>query len=435
MAKKRKVLIMGAAGRDFHNFNVLFRDNKSYKVVAFTATQIPNIEARLYPPSLAGSLYPHGIKIHDESELVSLIGSKKVEEVVFSYSDVSHEYVMHKASVVNSAGAGFTLLGAEQTMIKSAKPVISVCAVRTGCGKSQTARKICDTLLEKGKKVVVVRHPMPYGDLEKQACQRFATLGDMKLHNCTIEEMEEFEPHIEKGVIVYAGVDYEKILRAAEKEADVVLWDGGNNDTPFFKPDLEIVVVDPHRAGHEVLYYPGETNFRRADIIVINKIDSAREEDVKIIEGNIKKFNPDAEVVKARSEIIVEDPEKLKGKKVLVVEDGPTLTHGGMKFGAGIIAAKRMGLEIVKPAEYAVGTIKKTYDKYPHMEDILPAMGYGKKQVKDLEDTINSVPCDIVLSATPINLSRVVQVNKPIVRVRYEFGESRLKGLLGNYGF
>ena len=425
---KKKVLIMGAAGRDFHNFNVVYRDNEDYEVVAFTATQIPNIDERSYPAVLAGKLYTKGIPIYPEQDLVELIKKYKIDEVVFSYSDVSHDYVMHKASQVVAAGASFSLLGEEQTMIKSSKPVISVCAVRTGCGKSQTTRRVAEILRSKGKKVVVIRHPMPYGDLSKQICQRFATYEDMKQHNCTIEEMEEYEPHIKEGTVVYAGVDYEKIIREAEKEADIILWDGGNNDTSFYRPDLGMVVVDPHRAGHEIMYYPGEVNFRRADVIVINKVDSAKEEDVETIMENIGKFNPEAKVIKASSTVKIES-DSTQPKKVLIIEDGPTLTHGGMAFGAGVIAAKKYypEAELVQPEKFSVGSIKEVYKKFHQLKDVLPAMGYFDEQIKELEETINKSDADIVLIATPIDLKKLVKISKPAVRVYYELEE--LEGL------
>jgi len=419
---------MGAAGRDFHNFNVVYRDNEDYEVVAFTATQIPNIDERSYPAVLAGKLYTKGIPIYPEQDLVELIKKYKIDEVVFSYSDVSHDYVMHKASQVVAAGASFSLLGEEQTMIKSSKPVISVCAVRTGCGKSQTTRRVAEILRSKGKKVVVIRHPMPYGDLSKQICQRFATYEDMKQHNCTIEEMEEYEPHIKEGTVVYAGVDYEKIIREAEKEADIILWDGGNNDTSFYRPDLGMVVVDPHRAGHEIMYYPGEVNFRRADVIVINKVDSAKEEDVETIMENIGKFNPEAKVIKASSTVKIES-DSTQPKKVLIIEDGPTLTHGGMAFGAGVIAAKKYypEAELVQPEKFSVGSIKEVYKKFHQLKDVLPAMGYFDEQIKELEETINKSDADIVLIATPIDLKKLVKISKPAVRVYYELEE--LEGL------
>jgi len=421
---KCRVLIMGAAGRDFHNFNVYFRDNPNYEVVAFTATQIPHIEERVYPAELAGPGYPEGIRIHPESELVSLIRDLEVDQVVFAYSDVSHEYVMHRASEVLAAGADFRLMGTGTTMLRSAKPVVAVCAGRTGSGKSQTTRRICDLLRGKGKRVVAVRHPMPYGDLVKQACQRFATYEDLERHRCTIEEREEYEPLIGRGVIVYAGVDYERVLREAEREADVIVWDGGNNDLPFYRPDLHVVVVDPHRPGHELRYHPGETNLRAADVVVINKIETADGEDVDTVRNNVASANPGATVVEAASPIFVEDPNAIRGKRVLVVEDGPTLTHGEMSYGAGVVAARRFGAaEIVNPRPYAVGSILETYEKYPTTGDVLPAMGYGQEQVDELEQTIENTPCDLVLVATPIDLRRVVTIGKPSQRVRYEMQE------------
>lgn len=430
----KNAIIMGAAGRDFHNFNVYFRDNSDYRVIAFTATQIPDIEDRKYPPALSGNAYPDGIPIHPEEELSSLIRKHDIAEVFFAYSDVSHEYVMHKASEVHAAGASFTLLGPDETMIKSKLPLISVCAVRTGCGKSQTSRKIALLLKDKGKRVVVIRHPMPYGDLARQKVQRFATYKDMIEHKCTIEEMEEYEPHIKKGITVYAGVDYGAILEEAEKEADVILWDGGNNDFGFYKADLEIVVTDPHRAGHELLYHPGETNFRRAQVIVINKIDSAEKEKLDLLLENIKKFNPEATVIRANSTISVQDGDKISGKTVLVVEDGPTLTHGGMSFGAGVIAAKRYGAsQLVDPRPYAVGSIKDTFQKYSHLDKVLPAMGYGKKQTDELAQTIDKAECDLVVSGTPIDLDRLIKTNKTILRVTYaleETGSPDLKEVL-----
>jgi predicted GTPase len=421
---KTRILIMGAAGRDFHNFNVCFRDNPAYDVVAFTATQIPNIEKRTYPTELAGQLYPNGIPIYPESALDTLIRDSNVDQVIFAYSDVPHEYVMHKASQVLAAGADFRLLGARETMLKSKVPVIAVCAVRTGSGKSQTTRRTADILRQMGKKLVVVRHPMPYGDLVKQACQRFATYEDLDKHDCTIEEREEYEPHLERGSIVYAGVDYEQILRQAEEEAEVVLWDGGNNDLPFYKPDLHIVVADPHRAGHELRYHPGEANLRMADVVVINKIDTSEPDKVELIRHNVVTVNPRATVVDAASPIFVDDPGAIRGCKVLVVEDGPTLTHGEMSFGAGIVAARRFNAaEIVDPRPYAVGSIAETYQKYPNTGPVLPAMGYGAKQIQELEKTINATPCDLVIIATPIDLRRVVKINRPTQRVRYELQE------------
>ena len=426
----RKVIIMGAAGRDFHNFNVYFRDNPDYRVVAFTATQIPDIEGRKYPAALAGKLYPKGIPIYAESELTDLIQKYKVDEVHFAYSDVPHDYVMHKASEVMGAGASFVLLGPDDTMIKSRKPVVSVCAIRTGSGKSQTTRKVALTLKAKGRRVVVIRHPMPYGDLEKQKVQRFATYEDLDRYECTIEEREEYEPHIDKGIVVYAGVDYGAILKQAEKEADVIIWDGGNNDFSFYKSDLEIVVVDPHRAGHELSYHPGETNFRRADVYVVNKMDTAEPEKIQLVLDNIKKINPGAKVIKANSPIFVDDGSQITGKKVLVIEDGPTLTHGGMRDGAGIVAAQKYkAAVIIDPRPYAVGSIKKTFEKYNHLDKVLPAMGYGEKQTRELAATINRIDCDLVISATPIDLNRVIKVNKPMLRVRYELEEGGLPNI------
>lgn len=421
---KTRVIIMGAAGRDFHNFNLCFRDNPAYDVVAFTATQIPNIEGRTYPPELAGQLYPAGIPIYPESDLVDLIRKHNADQVVFAYSDVPHESVMHKASLVLATGADFRLMGARDTMLKSSAPVVSVCAVRTGSGKSQTTRRISDILRQMGKRLVAVRHPMPYGNLVKQACQRFATYEDLDRHDCTIEEREEYEPHLDRGTIVYAGVDYELILRSAEKEADIVLWDGGNNDLPFFKPDLHIVVADPHRAGHELRYHPGEANLRMADVVVINKIDTSEPEKIELVRANIRAVNPGAIVIDAASPIFVDDPQSIRGAKVLVVEDGPTLTHGEMTYGAGIVAARRYGAaEIIDPRPYAVRSIAATFQKYPGTGTLLPAMGYGPQQVQDLEDTINATPCDLVIIATPIDLRRVLKINRPTQRVRYELQE------------
>jgi len=433
----KNVIIMGAAGRDFHNFNVFFRDNPDYRVVAFTATQIPDIAGRKYPAELAGKLYPRGIPIQAEEELFSLIQKHRVKEVVFAYSDVSHEYVMHRASLAHAAGASFCLLGPAETMLKSRKPVISVCAVRTGSGKSQTSRKIAVLLKAKGRKVAVIRHPMPYGDLVKQKVQRFASYEDLDRHECTIEEREEYEPHIDNGITVYAGVDYQAILKQAEKEADVILWDGGNNDFPFYVPDLEIVVVDPHRAGHELLYHPGETNFRRARVIVINKMDTASPGQVEAIRKNIRTYNPAATIIRANSRIFVEDGQAIAGKRVLVIEDGPTLTHGGMTFGAGVVAARKYGAAaIVDPRPWALGSIKKTFEKYGHLEKVLPAMGYGEKQTRELVRTINKVNCDLVVSATPIDLRRVISPNKRLLRVRYELeeiGSPKLKDILKGF--
>lgn len=415
---------MGAAGRDFHNFNTYYRDNKSYNVVAFTATQIPNIDGRKYPAKLAGKLYPKGIPILPEADLENLIHKHKVDEVVFSYSDVPQQHVMHAAAVVDRAGASFVLLGSKETMIKSKKPVIAVTAIRTGCGKSQTTRKVCEVIKNMGKQPVAIRHPMPYGDLVKQISQRFAKLADLKKHDCTIEEMEEYEPHIKAGTICYAGVDYGVILDNAEKEADVVIWDGGNNDTPFYKPDLWIVVTDPHRVGHELTYFPGFTNFISADVIVINKMDTADPEDVEELRENIAIFNPNAVVIDAASPVFVDDPKVIRGKEVLVVEDGPTLTHGEMRYGAGIVAAQKFGaVEFVDPRPYLKGSLKGTFEKYPNIGPLLPAMGYGDQQVKDLNATINATKCDSVVIGTPIDLRRIVEIKKPSTRVRYELQE------------
>jgi predicted GTPase len=433
----KNVIIMGAAGRDFHNFNVFFRDNTDYNVCAFTAAQIPDIAGRKYPSQLAGNHYPNGIPIYSESKLSSLIKEFKISEVYFSYSDVPHTYVMHKASEVQAAGASFCLLGPEETMIKSNLPLISICAVRTGCGKSQTTRKIAVLLKEKGRRVVVIRHPMPYGDLLKQAVQRFKTYEDMIEQECTIEEMEEYEPHIRNGILVYSGVDYGAILKEAEKEADIILWDGGNNDIPFYRSDLEIVVVDPHRPGHELSYYPGETNFRRADVLVINKMDTAQEENVQKVLNNIHTFNPSAVVMRANSPITVLEGDQIKGKTVLVIEDGPTLTHGEMAFGAGIVAAEKYGAaKIVDPRPYAVGSIKETFKKYSHLDRVLPAMGYGKDQIRELSQTIDRVECDVVIGATPIDLGRLIHSKKKILRVTYdleEIGSPNLKEVLKDF--
>jgi len=423
MARKN-VLIMGAAGRDFHNFNLYYRNNKDYNVVAFTATQIPNIDGRLYPSELAGNLYPNVIKIYDESELVELIKKLKVDEVVFAYSDVPFNYVMTKGSIVNAAGASFTMLGTNGTMVNSTKPVVAVIAVRTGSGKSQTSRKVVRVLRDHGKKVVSVRHPMPYGDLVKQKVQRFGSLEDLKKHNCTIEEIEESEPHIAMGSVIYSGVDYEAILREAEKEADVIIWDGGNNDIPFYKSDLVFTVVDPHRPGHELMYYPGNTSLRLADVAIINKVGSAKPENVRTVKQNISNVNPKAEIIEANSPISVDHPELIKGNRVLVVEDGPTLTHGGMEYGAGMIAAWDFGAkEIIDPRPYTVNSISQTFKKYPKIGKLLPAMGYGDEQIKDLQDTINKTDCDSVIIGTPIDLGRILKINKPSTRVRYELQE------------
>jgi predicted GTPase len=419
-----RTLIMGAAGRDFHNFNVFFRNNVDYQVVAFTATQIPNIEGRKYPAQLAGSLYPAGIPIFPESDLVNLIRDLKVDQVIFAYSDVSHETVMHMASTVLAAGADFRLMGTRTTQLKSIKPVVSICAVRTGSGKSQTTRRVSLILRAMGYRVAAIRHPMPYGDLVAQKVQRFATYADLDKQNCTIEEREEYEPHLDNGVIVYAGVDYEAILRQAEQEVDIVLWDGGNNDFPFYVSDLQIVVADPHRPGHESKYHPGETNVRCADVFVINKVDTANAENVMAVRNALQAMNPTATIIEAASPLFVDDPAAIRGKRVLVIEDGPTLTHGEMSYGAGWVAARRFGAaEIVDPRPYAVGSIQTTYQKYPATGPILPAMGYGDDMVHDLQETINRSNVDLVISATPIDLTRIIKVNKPMQRVRYELQE------------
>jgi len=420
----QNVLIMGAAGRDFHNFNTYFRDKKEYNVVGFTATQIPNIEGRTYPKELAGKLYPKGIPIYPESELTKLIKEKQVDLVVFSYSDVPHEYVMHKGSEVLAAGANYMLLGPKDTQVKSKKPLISICAVRTGSGKSQTTRRVEDILVGMGKKVVAIRHPMPYGNLLEQKVQRFATMEDLDRQKCTIEEREEYEPHIKRNVIIYAGVDYEAILRQAEKEGDIVLWDGGNNDFSFYKSDLQIVVADPHRAGHEIRYHPGEVNLRSADVIVINKEETASLDNINIVRENIRRLNPKAIVVDGASPFFSPDSEKVRGKKVLAIEDGPTLTHGEMSYGAAVLFSIKYGAaELVDAKEYAKGTIKGVYEKYKQIHNYLPAMGYSPKQVKDLEATINATPADVVVSGTPIDLTKVVKINKPLINVKYELQE------------
>ncbi len=432
-----RVLIMGAAGRDFHNFNTYFRSNPEYDVVAFTATQIPNIEGRKYPAALAGKRYPDGIPILPESELSELIKMHSIDLVVFAYSDVPHEYVMQRGSQVLAAGANFMLLSPEKTQIKAKVPVISVCAIRTGCGKSQTSRKIVGLLKDRGKKVVAIRHPMPYGDLAEQAVQRFVTYEDLDRHECTIEEREEYEPYIDKGLVVYAGVDYERIVRQAEKEADIIIWDGGNNDMPFVEPDLEITVVDPLRPGHERSYFPGETNFLTADVIVINKYRQASAEQLNIVLENIKGCNPTAKVIKGASKIIVDKPEEIEGKRVLVIEDGPTLTHGGMSYGAGMVAADEFeAAEIVDPRPYAVGSIKTAYTKYPHLGKLIPALGYYEDQLEDLEESINATPCDLVLVGSPIDITRVIDIKKPAKRVRYELeeiGEPTLATILSEF--
>ena len=427
----KRLLILGAAGRDFHNFNVVFRNNPEYHVVAFTATQIPNIANRRYPPSLAGTLlYPAGIPILEEKDLEALIATEKIDTVVFSYSDISHQNLMHLASRTVAAGADFWLLGTEHTQLKSSVPVVSVCAVRTGCGKSPVSKLLARELARLDLKPVVIRHPMPYGDLAAQAVQRFATLEDLDLQQCTIEEREEYEPHLRQGTVVYAGVDYERILRQAEQEADVILWDGGNNDTPFYISDLEIVVADPHRPGHELAYFPGEVNLRRADVVVINKVDTAAQQDIEAVRNNIRQANPQATIVETACRISVAQPESVKGRRVLVVEDGPTLTHGEMPYGAGVVAARHFGAaELVYPKPFAVGSIRSTYDRYPHLTNLLPAMGYSSMQRHELEETINRVPCDLVLIATPIDLARVINVRKPNLRVTYEVEELSHPGL------
>lgn len=423
---KRKVIIMGAAGRDFHNFNVFFRDNKDYEVVAFTATQIPGIDDKKYPAALAGKLYPKGIEIKPESELKTLIKKNNVDLVVLAYSDLPYEVVMHKAALVNATGADFMLMGAENTTIKTTKPLVTICAARTGCGKSQTTRAVVKALKARGLKVVSIRHPMPYGDLVAQKVQRYAELSDLKKHKCTIEEMEEYEPHIAMGSVIYAGVDYEAIVREAEKEADVIIWDGGNNDIPFYCSDemVRIVVVDPHRPGDEISYYPGETNVYMADVIVINKIDSADLDDINEVRSNVRAINPTAKIIEAASPLFVDKPELILGKNVLVVEDGPTLTHGEMTFGAGVVAADKYGCnDLVDPREWAVGEIADTFRKYPDIGILLPAMGYSAKQIKDLEKTINDTECDSVVIATPIDLRRIVKIKKPACQVGYELQE------------
>lgn len=430
MAKK-KIIIMGAAGRDFHNFNLCYRDDAESEVIAFTATQIPYIDERRYPPELSGPLYPEGIPIYPEEELERLIKENKADDVVFSYSDVPHEYVMHKASLVAALGANFVIPGSTKTMLTSTKPVISVCAVRTGCGKSGVTRFLSEIIQEAGKKAVAIRHPMPYGDLAAQKVQRFTTVAEMKEADCTIEEMEEYEHLVDAGVVVYAGVDYGEILKAAEAEADVIIWDGGNNDLPFIQPDLEIVVADPMRPGHESLYHPGEANMRRADVIIINKVNSAEADDISSVRKAAAKLNPDAKIIETASIVVAEDSETLKGKKVLVVEDGPTLTHGGMTLGAGIIAARQFGAKPVDPRPYAVGSLKKTYAKYPALTDILPAMGYSDEQRSELSSTINATPADFVLIATPVDLSRIVEIKTPAIRVRYSVEDTSTPGLKG----
>lgn len=434
---KKKVLIMGAAGRDFHNFNTVFRDNPEYDVVAFTATQIPNIEGRRYPSELSGDLYPKGIPIHSEDTLAELIEREHIDQVFFSYSDVSNNYLMNRASVTLAAGADFRLLSPDHTMLTCSKPVIAVCAIRTGCGKSQTSRKVVEILKAKGKRVVAVRHPMPYGDLTKQIVQRFASYEDLDRHECTIEEREEYEPYIDKGLVVYAGVDYQKIADAASEEADVIVWDGGNNDAPFFKPDLFITVLDPLRAGHEMEYYPGEVNFLDADVLVINKYNQASKEQIETLLANIREANKCAQIIYGDSKITAERSEEIKGKRVLVIEDGPTLTHGGMSFGAGVVAAKEFGAaEIVDPRPYVTGSIKKAYAKYPQMGNLIPALGYYPDQLKELEESIRATPCDLVLVASPIDIRRVIKIDQPSLRVNYyleEIGKPTLEELLDQF--
>lgn len=420
----RRVIIMGAAGRDFHNFNVYFRDNPDYEVVAFTATQIPNISGRRYPAELAGERYPQGIPIEPEERLAEMVKERKVDQVVFAYSDVPHQYVMERAAIAQAAGADFLLLGPESTMLKSSKPLVAICAVRTGCGKSQTTRRVSDILRGKGKRLAIIRHPMPYGDLAKQAVQRFASYEDLDKQECTIEEREEYEPHIDRGNVVYAGVDYERILRQAEEEADIIIWDGGNNDFSFYKADLYITVADPHRAGDELTYWPGSVNIRLADVVIINKVDTADEGSIQEVRKNIREVNPQAQVIEAASPIFVDGPDLIKGKRVLVIEDGPTLTHGGMRFGAGVLAAQRFGAkELIDPKPFAVRSIAATFEKYPQSERLLPAMGYGEEQVEDLAETIRRAEPEAVIIGTPIDLRRLITFEVPAVRVRYELQE------------
>jgi len=431
MTEKKKVIIMGAAGRDFHNFNVYFKDNEEYKVVAFTATQIPDIAGRKYPKELSGSLYPNGIPIYPEEKITDLIKENDIDQVIFAYSDLPYPYVMNRSSLVNSAGADFILMGTDNTMLKSSKPVIAVCAVRTGCGKSQVSRQIFESLRKKGHKVASIRHPMPYDkDLVMQTCQRFASYDDLDKYNCTIEEREEYEPYIDMGGVIYAGVDYEKILREAEKESDIIIWDGGNNDFSFIKPDLLITIADPHRPGHETSYYPGEVNTRTADVVIINKVNTAEKEDIEKVRENIKKVNQKAQIIDGISTVIAEDKSMISGKRVLVIEDGPTVTHGSMPYGAGTVAAKDAGAkEIIDPRGFSVGSIADTFNKYTHLTNVLPAMGYGSKQIKELEETINNTDCDIVVSGTPIDITRVLKSSKPIVRVRYSVGDKTAQEL------
>lgn len=422
---------MGAAGRDFHNFNVFFRDNEKYEVIAFTATQIPDISDRKYPSELSGGLYPDGISIYPEGELSNLIKDTGIDQVIFSYSDIPNSYVMEKSAIVNAAGADFVLMGTEQTMLKSTKPVIAVCAVRTGSGKSQVSRRLFQIIKNKGLKVASIRHPMPYDpNIATQIVQRFASYEDLDRYNCTIEEREEYEPYIEMGGMIFSGVDYEKILREAEKESDIIIWDGGNNDFSFIRPDLLITIADPFRAGHELTYYPGELNARQADIILINKVNTAKKEDIETVKNNIARINPTANIINGISTIIAEDKDMITGKRVLVVEDGPTVTHGGMSFGAGKIAAEKYNAkEIIDPRIHAVGSIIETYKKYTHLTNVLPAMGYGKKQINELEQTINKIDCDVVISGTPIDLKRIININKSIIRIRYDVGDETSKEL------
>jgi predicted GTPase len=428
--RRQKVIILGAAGRDFHDFNVYWGKDPRYDVVAFTAAQIPDIDGRVYPAQLAGSRYPKGVPIVAESGLSELIRKHQIDWAAMAYSDLPHEQVMHKAAIANAAGASFVMLSPRQTMLESTKPVIAVCAVRTGCGKSQTSRAISGILKSLGKRVAAVRHPMPYGDLTKQACQRFAELADLDRHECTIEEREEYEPHIRAGNVVFAGIDYEVILREAEKEADIILWDGGNNDTAFYKPNLYVVVADPHRPHHELTYYPGETNTRLADVVVINKVGTARPENVEAVEANVRRVNPKARIIRAKSPVTVDEPDAIAGKRVLVVEDGPTVTHGDMPFGAGHVAAREnKARAIVDPRPFAVGSIKKTLETYSHLKEVLPAMGYGRKQMSELEKTINAADCDLVLIGTPIDLGSLLKLNKPFLRVRYELDDSATQAL------
>ncbi|HHT9152055.1 MAG TPA: cyclic 2,3-diphosphoglycerate synthase [Candidatus Hypogeohydataceae bacterium YC40] len=434
--KREKIIIMGAAGRDFHNFNLCYRDNSQYQIVAFTAAQIPNISHRIYPPLLAGKLYPRGIPILPEEELEGLIKRHKVDTIILAYSDLSYSTVMEKAALVNATGANFLLLGPKHTMLKSRRPVVCVTAVRTGCGKSPTTRRVCQILKEMGLNPVVVRHPMPYGDLQKQVCQRFKEIGDLDRHDCTVEEREEFEPIIEMGFTLYAGVDYKRILKEAEKEGDVIVWDGGNNDFPFYLPDLHIVLVDPHRPGHEVSYYPGEVNLRRAHVVIISKVNTAKKAGIRQVEKNIAVRNPKAKVIYADLEITLDNPEMVKNKRVLVIEDGPTLTHGGMPYGAGTLAARRLGARIIDPRPYLVGSLRETFRKYPHLGKVLPAMGYGEKQLQEFNEVIQKARCDVVLSATPTDICRMLVCTKPTVRARYELkelGSPNLKEVLKDF--